>query len=214
MRKIDMQTWSRRKHFEVFSTFDFPHFNLCANVDLTLFYPFVKQHSISINVAIVYLLTRAANLIPEFRYRIHGDEVVEHEVVHPSSTVLTDDELFTFCTMEYVDKFSAFAAKAAEKIAYVKENPTLEDKTAQDNLLFMTSIPWVSFTNIMHPIHLYPADSVPRIAWGKYFNDDNKLKMPLSVQAHHALMDGIHVGKYYTKVQGYLHEPEVVLGKE
>ena len=212
MRQIDLETWPRRAHFEVFSNFDYPHFNLCANVDLTAFFPAVKQHGISINVAIVYLLARAANTIPEFRQRIRGKNVVEHEIVHPSSTILTDDDLFTFCTFEYHEDFSEFAASAVERIAHVKAHPTLEDEPEKDDLLFMTSIPWVSFTSLMHPLQLYPADSVPRFAWGKFFEEGEHLKMPLSVQGHHALMDGLHVGRYYAEVQAYLQEPEVVLG--
>jgi chloramphenicol O-acetyltransferase type A len=39
------------------------------------------------------------------------------------------------------------------------------------------------------------------------------LKMPLSVQAHHALMDGLHMGRFYAKVQDYLHQPGFVLGE-
>jgi hypothetical protein len=38
------------------------------------------------------------------------------------------------------------------------------------------------------------------------------LKMPLSVQGHHALMDGIHVAKFYTGVQNYFDHPETFLG--
>jgi chloramphenicol O-acetyltransferase type A len=213
MRTIDMQTWSRREHFKIFSAFDHPHFGLCANVDLTTFYPVVKQRGISFTVAIVYVLARAANAIPEFRYRIRGGEVVEHEIVHPSATILTDEDLFSFCTFDYIENFSEFAARAAERIAYVKEDPTLKDEPGQDDLLFMTAIPWVSFTSFMHPMHLQPADSVPRFAWGKFFEDGEFLKMPLSVQAHHALMDGIHMGRFYAKVQDYLRHPGFVLGE-
>jgi chloramphenicol O-acetyltransferase type A len=39
------------------------------------------------------------------------------------------------------------------------------------------------------------------------------LKMPLCVEVHHALIDGAHVGKFYTKVQDYLQQPEVMLGE-
>ena len=77
----------------------------------------------------------------------------------------------------------------------------------------MTAIPWVSFTSFMHPIDLDPVDSVPRFAWGKFFQDGALVKMPLSVQAHHALMDGVHLGRYYEKLQFYLDHPEVVLGE-
>lgn len=213
MRQIDIQTWPRREHFKVFSAFEYPHFSLCANVDLTAFFPFVKQRGISFTVAVVYVLARAANAIPEFRFRIRSGKVVEHEIVHPSGTILTDDDLFSFCTFEYIENFSEFAAKAAERIAYVKDDPTLEDGPEQDDLLYMTAIPWVSFTSFMHPLRLQPADSVPRFAWGKLFKEDESLKMPLSVQGHHALMDGIHVGRYYAEVQDYFQQPAAVLGE-
>ena len=213
MRHIDMQTWSRRDHFEKFRDFDHPHFGLCANVDLTAFLPFVKQRGDSVNVAIVYVLARAANAIPEFRHRIRAEKVIEHDVVHPSFTVLADEDLFTFCTVEYAEDYPEFAERAAKQMANVQEQPTLEDVPGQDDLLFMTAIPWVSFTSFLHHLHLQPPDSVPRISWGMFYENGKLLKMPLGVQAHHALMDGIHVGKYYAEVQAYLHEPAIALGK-
>jgi len=214
MRYIDLETWPRREHFSVFNTWDCPHFNMCANIDLTVFYPVVKQRGISFNVVIVYLLARTANAIPEFRYRIHDDVVVEYEVVHPSSTIMAQEDLFTFCTFEYAEVFKEFAAKAEDRISYVKDNPSLEDGPGEDNLLFMTAIPWVSFTSFMHPLDLNPVDSVPRFAWGKFFQEGQALKMPLSIQGHHALMDGIHLGRFYEKIQFYLDHPDVVLGED
>lgn len=214
MRPIDIQTWPRREHFKLFSLFDHPHFSMCANVDLTVFNSAIRQHDISFTVAIVYVLSRAANAIPEFRYRIREGGVVDHEVVHPSITILTDDDLFSFCTFNYYENFAEFAHGATTKMAYIKEHPTLEDEPGEDNLLFMTAIPWVSFTSFTNPIHLQPPDSVPRLAWGKFFQDGKLLKMPLGVQAHHAIMDGLHVGRYYAEVQDYLDHPEAYIGAD
>ena len=213
MRHIDIETWSRREHFEVYNAFDHPHFGMCANVDLTNFYPYVAELDRSITTAIVYVISRAANAVPEFRYRIRDGDVVQHDVVHPSTTILTDDDLFSYCTFDYVEVFSDFAARAAETIAYVKEHPTLEDEPGRDDLLFMTAIPWVSFTSFLHPLPSHPPDSVPRFAWGKFFDDSGRRKMPLAVQGHHALMDGIHVGEFYAEVQEYFDHPDVVLGQ-
>ena len=212
MRYIDLETWPRRDHFRFFNGFGFPHFSLCANVDVTAFYPFVKQLGVSFTVATVYAIARAANAIPEFRYRIRGEAVVEHEIVHPSTTILVSDDVFSFCTIEYAAEFSQFAARAAERIASVKENLVVEDKVGQDELLYMTPVPWVSFTNLMHPLQLYPTDSVPRLAWGKFFKEGDFLKMPLSVQGHHAVMDGLHAGRFYAEIQTYLSDPASVLG--
>lgn len=211
MRVIDFQTWSRREHFEFFSTFDHPHFNMCANVDLTMFYTFLKKNDLSFSAAVIYVITRAANAIPEFRQRIRAGTVVEHAIVNPSVTILVEGDLFSFCQLEYYEDFPAFADRATRMIAQVKEQPTLLDEPGQDDQLFMTAIPWVSFTSFMHPMHLHPADSIPRFAWGKYFQEGDSIKMPLSVQGHHAVMDGVHIAKLYTLVQEYLNQPEGVL---
>lgn len=213
MRQIDLETWPRRDHFQLFSDFDYPHFSLCANVDLTAFHPAGKERGLSFTVALVYVLSRAANAIPEFRQRIRAGGVVEHEVVHPSITILVEGDLFSFCQLDYLEDFSAYAAGAAERIAHVKEDPTLEDPPGRDDLLFMTAIPWVTFTSFMHPLHLSPVDCIPRFAWGKTFEEGSGLKMPLSVQGHHALMDGLHAGRYYDAVQGLLDQPGLFLGR-
>jgi chloramphenicol O-acetyltransferase type A len=68
--------------------------------------------------------------------------VVEHEVVHPSSTIMGKNDIFSFCTLEYRKSFPEFVAKNAEKIASVRARPRLlgEDEERND-LLFMTAIP-------------------------------------------------------------------------
>ena len=167
MRMIDLETWPRRDHFETFSKMDFPHFSLTVTVELTSFYRYLKQRGVSFTIGMMYLAAKTANQIPEFRYRIRGESVVEHEVIHPSSTILTDDNLFTFCSVRYAEDFQDFATRAATKIAAAKSTPDLDDSNWEDTLLFMTSLPWISFTSMHHP-NISASDSVPRIAWGKY----------------------------------------------
>ncbi len=208
MKYIDMESWPRRKHFEVFNGFDYPHFNVCADVEVTELQAAFKGVSASFTLGLTYALARAANSIPEFRYRIREGRVIEYDVVHPSITILLEDETFSFCTLKYVDDFPEFIQNSEKIVSRVKENPVLADEPGQDDLLYMTSIPWISFTGFMHPIHMHPVDSVPRIAWGKIFQKDSLLHMPLSVQGHHGLMDGLHAGRYFARVQELLDRPE------
>ena len=210
MRTIDLKNWTRREHFEFFKSFDHPHFGLCANVDLTAFHKAIKRGGFTFTPAIVYVIARAANAIPEFRQRMRGKKVVEHEVVHPSFTVLVANDLFSFCQVDYCEDFGEFARRTVERIAYRQAHPTLQDEPGHDDLLYMTALPWVSFISFMHPMHLRPGDSVPRFAWGKYFKDGRSLKMPLGVQAHHALLDGVHMGRYYEEVQRLLDRPDFI----
>ena len=212
MRYIDMKTWPRRDHFRLFNTFNHPHFSMCVNVDLTKFYPYVKRHRHSFTVSITFVIARASNAIPEFRHRVRAEQVVEHEIVNPGFTLLVNDDLFSFCSIEYTEDFPEFAVRAAKNIAYVKAHPNLDSDPKKDDMLYMSPIPWVSFTSFSHPMQLHPGDYIPRFAWGKYFKEGDTLKMPLQVQGHHAVMDGIHICRFYEKVHEYLQHPEVVLG--
>jgi chloramphenicol O-acetyltransferase type A len=212
MRVIDLETWSRRDHFEKFRDFHHPHFDMCADVDVTALRPAVKARGVSFTIAVVYLIGRAANDIPEFRWRIRDGIVVEHEEVHPTATILVDDDLFSFSYFDYCEDFSRFARHAAEEIARVKSEPSLAERGTRDDLLFMTAIPWVSFTSFSHPMPTAPSDSVPRIAWGKLHEREGRTLMPLEVQVNHALMDGIHVGRFFERFQSYAGNPECFLG--
>jgi len=212
MRQIDLETWPRRNHYEIYRKAEFPHYSLTASLDLTEFYPYLKQLGVSFTIGMMFLIAKTANGIPEFRCRIRGETVIEHEVIHPSSTILTDDGLFAFCAVSYSDDFQDFAARAARLIALAKTNPTLDDGEAADSLLFMTSLPWIAFTSMHHPM-TSRSDSVPRIAWGKYEQVGDKIKMPLNVQAHHGLIDGLHVGRFFNQIQAYMNEPEKALAQ-
>lgn len=213
MRKIDLQSWPRREHFNLFRQFNHPHFGMCANMDVTAFLPMIKARRYSLTVTVAYVIARASNSIRAFCRRIREDDVVEHEIVHPSFTILVDDELFSFCSVEYQRDYEAFACGAAQAIAEVRARPSLKIPE-RDDLLYMSVIPWVSFTSFMHPMQYHPQDSVPRFAWGKIFDQGGRLQMPVAVQGHHALMDGIHVGRFYERMQDCLSWPDAVCGEE
>jgi len=211
MREINLDTWERRTHFLTYRDFEQPLFGMCANVDVGQLYEHAKRLQCSFTVAVIYIISKAANAIPQLRQRIRGTTVIEHEVVHPSTTVLLANDLFTFCTMDYVEPFSAFAAGADERVAHAKQNPSLQDEPGRDDMLYMTPIPWVTFTSFMHPYPARPVDSVPRLAWGKRVATGSGWQMPLAVQGHHALMDGVHMGRFYGELADYFQRPKAIL---
>lgn len=212
MYTINLNNWERKKHFEYFSQFDYPHFNVCANLDITRFYRFVKDNTLPFFISFLFAAAKAANDVQEFRYRIRSGQVVVHESVSPSFTVLGENSVFGFCTAEYTSDFPRFKAQAAAGIDAAKRQLSIQDDPGRDDLLFITSLPWVSFTSITLPIQMHPVDSIPRLSWGKYFVEGEKTKIPFSVQAHHALVDGVHVGAYFEKLQTILDHGELYLG--
>ncbi|URZ07384.1 chloramphenicol acetyltransferase [Clostridium felsineum] len=208
MKFIDVESLKRKDHYNYFKSLDSPHFNICANVDITNFYNYIKKNNLPFFVSVLYAATKAANSIKEFKLRIRGDKLIEHEFVNPSFTVMAKDEIFNFCEVDFLPEYKSFKSSALTEIEKVKNARTLNKDSNRDDLLYMTSIPWISFTSITHPISLSPADSIPRIAWGKYFNEGTTIKLPLSVQVHHALVDGVHVVHYFNNIQQILDNPE------
>jgi chloramphenicol O-acetyltransferase type A len=57
-----------------------------------------------------------------------------------------------------------------------------------------------------------PHDSIPKIAFGRIDAQGDHLWMPLSVEVHHALMDGLHVGRFIQQFEAALGESDVWLG--
>lgn len=209
MKEVDFGSWPRREHYELFHRADYSHFNICANVDVSLFHEFVKREGLSFYYSMVWISSTVANQIAEFRYRIRDGKVVLHECVHPSFTDLTnsDNDLFKMVTVDLEDNMCDFMAKCRVQ----SENQTryfpFDEIAGRDDLLYITCIPWVSFTMLTHTMQLNRDDSIPRISWGKYFQQDRRLLMPFSVQVNHALADGIHVGRYFEQLQQMLSTP-------
>ncbi|MEM6964755.1 MAG: chloramphenicol acetyltransferase [Bacteroidota bacterium] len=212
MREIIFENAHRRAHFEFFNTMNHPHFNITANVDITELLPFLKKEKLPVTPSIVYLIARAANNISEFRWRIRDGKVVEHETVTPSFSVFTEvADVFSFCTVDYEKNARRFIQRAHNKSEQMKKEPSFENEEGRDDFLFLSTIPWVSFTGFQHAMRFHPSDSVPRITWGKFFEINSKTMMPLSVQVHHAVADGRHVGKYFQLMEQMANHPAAFL---
>jgi chloramphenicol O-acetyltransferase type A len=207
MKEIDLANWKRRGHYDFFHRMDYPQYNICMNIDVTNFLRFTRENELSFYYAMIFASTTVLNQIENFKYRIRDDKVVLHDVIHPSFTDMDkngDDDLFKMVTVDLTDDIATFVRSTKE----TSENQTAyfapEKLVGRDDLTYITCLPWISFTHISHTISLNNNDSVPRLSWGKYFQQGEKTLLPFSVQVNHALVDGLHVGEYIEQLQKYI----------
>lgn len=208
-RYLNIENWNRKGQFYFFKDYDYPFFNICADVDVTALLSYCKDRSLSFFKTSLYLSLKSANEVEAFRYRIRGDRVVIHEVIHCGSTVLNADETFSFCYFDYHASFERFentVSAALDKNA--SKGKSLDPQDERDDLIHYSMIPWISFTSFSHARKFQYGDSVPKIVFGKYYEQNALTKMPVSVEVHHALMDGIHVAKFFEFFQKHLNCPE------
>ncbi|MEP6705284.1 MAG: CatA-like O-acetyltransferase, partial [Acidobacteriota bacterium] len=193
-REIDISAWKRKTTYEFFRDFEDPFFNIAANLDVTKLYRFCKENDLAFSLAGLFFSLQTANEIREFRLRIVGESVVEFDRVEATQTILNDDETFSFCYFPVRDDIFEFdrAGKAArEKYKALKTFDVEKDRV---DLIYYSAIPWISFTSFKHASRQDNRQTVPRMVFGKIFEDGDARKMPFSVEVHHALVDGIHVG--------------------
>ncbi|MBA2704195.1 MAG: hypothetical protein H0U60_10120 [Blastocatellia bacterium] len=205
---LDVTTWSRRDLFEFFRNFDNPYFNICTRLDVTNLLLFLRSRpDLNVSLAYHYFALRVANEIEPFRYRLRDGRVVIHEVINGGTTVLTPNESFTFAYFDFDEDFERFMLGAQHSISDAKASNSFEP-TANDDTIYFTTLPWVSFTSFAHARNWGREDSVPRIAFGKFVQENERTFLPFSIEVHHALMDGLHVGRYINRLQESLDQPE------
>lgn len=204
-RTLDLASWPRRGQYEFFRGLAQPHFSLCANVDATRLVSELKPAGVSPFHAALWCLLDAANAVPELRTRFRGDLVVEHEAVHASVTVPIGPEAFAFCSIRHDPDWPRFDAACAAAIEAARSQEALEENTTGDEWIYLSCLPWLHFSAMTNPTG-GPEDCVPRVTWGRFAEREGRWEIPVAVQVHHALVDGLHLGRFYEGVSRRLTE--------
>lgn len=207
-RIVDIKHWKRREHFEFFSSFEEPFFGLVADVDCTHAYHTCKEKGYSFFLYYLYQSLVAVNGIEELRYRIRSGAVVDFGQIHASSTIGRANDTFAYSFIEFASTFEAFSLRANAEIEAVQQSEGLRltDSAKRLDVIHYSSIPWVKFTGLTHARSFTFPDSVPKISFGKCTNVDGRMVMPVSVNAHHGLVDGLHVGLFFQRFQELLSQ--------
>ncbi len=208
-RTLDLATWPRREAFDYFRHFDKPYFNVCVRVDAAPLKAAVKALGIgSFALAYHYLALRLANEIEPFRYRLHGGGVRILDEVGGGATVLRDDDSFGFAYLPHRTAWAAFAASGSAAIEAARQRQAgFEPRVGFDELIHFTTLPWLHFSSFSHARNWGREDSIPKISFGRADLDGSKLWLPVSVEVHHALMDGLHVGRYVQQLEVAMADP-------
>lgn len=207
MKEIDIENWSRKRQYEFFKDYQDPFFQLTANLDISNLYTFCKKHNLSFSLACIFVAIKHINEIPEFRLRIKNGKVVQYDIVPIGSTVLNEDKSFAFCDFPYVDSIFDFDKNGKEIIQQHFEGGTFDPQEDEVQMVHCSTIPWVSFTGMKHARKGDEAGKgIPKLVFGGFFDENGSKKIPFSVEVHHALLDGYHVGLLFKNMQQYINE--------
>lgn len=203
MKFIDLETWDRAMHYQVFRNSLQPQYCVTFDLDITHFLPKVKEKGYSFTFALIYAVTKCANQIEEFRCRFVDGKPVIFETINTSFTYLKKGtELFKVVNVPMQSSMDKFVALAKQ----TEENQTeFFTASAMGNDIYQFSpFPWVSYSHISHTDSGKKDNATPLFDWGKFYEKDQRILLPFSVQVHHSFVDGIHIGRLAEGLQGYL----------
>lgn len=205
MNKIDLTTWKRRLHYQIFRNSLQPQYCVSFELDITDFLKSIRRKHYSFTFSFVYAVSKCANEIEEFRCRFLNGEPVLYDRIDTSFTYLDDStELFKVVNVKMQDTLEEYVSLAKETAASQTEYFT--GPMANDVFQF-SAFPWVSFTHISHTDSGSKDNATPLFDWGKYFERNGRMILPFSVQVHHSFVDGVHIGKLASSLQDYLNHP-------
>lgn len=201
---IDLEKWARREHFQFFSTFSEPFFSICAEVKCGGLVARSKQQGRSATFGFWHGVLRAANAVEEFRTRIVDGRPVVFERTHLSPTVLRPDKTFGIGFVPFLDDYEMFATQAAKSVEEVRASTgfQLSEESRRVDLIHFSTVPWFRFMGLTHARPLRQGESEPKITLGKFGpGPDGKLLIPVSITAHHGMVDGYHVALFLEELE-------------
>jgi len=205
MQEFNVENWNRKNQFNFFKDYEDPFFNLTANIDVTNLNDFCKKEKLSFSLACIYVAIKSINEILEFRLRFFKGKVVLFDEVPIGSTVLNEDNTFSFCVFNFKPSIEEFILEGNKIIENHKIGVKFDPKENEVGIVHCSTLPWVSFTGMKHARKGDEGSKgIPKIVFGKRFEENKAKKIPFSVEVHHALMDGFHAGLLFEKMQNYI----------
>lgn len=204
MKYLDIESWNRKQHFYHFKNLKNPFFAVTVNLDVTQTYLHCKKTNQSFFVNYLYACLKALNGIENFKYRIHGDKIAIVDVIHASATIARPDHTFGFSFIYFDDDLSTFNNNFLKEKERIINSNDLFPPVNSDNCIYCSALPWFSFTSQQEPESGVKDDSIPKLAFGKVFKENESYKMPVAITVNHALVDGYHLGLFFKEYQSQL----------
>ncbi len=205
--KIERPNWDRDKVFEDYTSTIPCTYSMTVNVDITIFLKQIKDNKLSFIPCILHGISKIVNKHKEFRMDIDNDgDIGYYDTSNPCFTIFHEEkECFSNVWTQYDEDMEKFVNNYNDDILKYKNNAENSKPIQNKNLFNVSVIPWVSFTgfnlNLQKGYEYFP----PIFTIGKYFNDVDKVLLPLSIQVHHAVCDGFHLARFINELQEHLN---------
>ena len=204
MRVIDPDSWERKDIYNFFAPLSDPFYSVTFRIDVTELYEYTKTRGLSFFQGLVWACTEAVNGTEAFLMAVRDGQLVMLDWRDPSFTDLkAGSEKFHIVTMEHIRDIDEYCREAVRLSA--AQETFIDPAKESDSLIYYSCLPWVDMT-AFHGERDYSSpgaldDSIPRVTWGKYTEENGRKKLCIAVEVNHRFIDGVHIGRFAERLE-------------
>ena len=216
MKELDFNNSERYNTYSWFKSFSNSTYGVNVKLDVTKLVKLTKERKESFFINMLFIIMKGLNNTPEMRMRLINDKPYIFDDINPAFTVMTKAGTFENVRFKNITDYKEFYKVAKEHVEEAKNKEKIIKNDYNPNNTFdeyyITCTPWLDFVSLTHPI---PDDkssqTVPRICWGKFVENNNKFELTLNITVSHIFVDGYPLSQTFIKIQELLDNAENIL---
>lgn len=198
--------WPRMPYFEYYHYKIKSKYNITHHIDITEFLATIKDRGLRFYPSFIYVIIRMVNRQEEFRMAFDEEGHLGFwNYVVPSYTIFHDDDkTFSDLWSLYDPSFNRqyeFITSDMEQFGHVKQVKARANQPAY--FCPISVLPWLSFHSMGQDSYSESNLLFPIIRFGKYYKEDDRIKLPLALFVNHAVADGYHTSLLINNIESF-----------
>lgn len=197
-QEIDPMDTNRAIAFELWAKSPMPMVTITKTFDVTRLRKVSRRRGMKFNMLLCWCIGRAASRIEEFYMLPQNDKLYRYDRMAVNVIVNNIKGGLSFCDISVTDDLEAFNANYLHLTETISQ--TCQDILDEEAVIVGTSA--LPCTELDVIVNQYSGRwNNPFLAWGKYRKGFFRTTLPISLQFHHAQMDGMQAGRFLNNLQ-------------
>ena len=202
-REINPQESTRAEAFSMWMSSPMPMVTLVKTFDVSRLIKVSKKSGIKFNVLMCWCMGKAAKNIREFYLLPAQGKLFQFDRLAINIVVQNVKGGISLCDVPYSDDIEQFNADYLELTCQAAN--TCKSTALEDYMIIGTSA--LPQTELDCIVNQYSGRwNNPFLAWGRYRKGLFKTTLPISLQFHHAQMDGAHACHFLDNLQDEINK--------
>lgn len=206
---VDIDKYYRKNVYHRFADGPKCSISMTYKVDISNVILKCKSKGEKVNIALLYLISKTVNSRDDYKmyYDFKKNELRCYDVFNPTHYVF--DSKTETCVMvhsPYSPDYHSFYKMVADDIEMAKKPGYVEDSKEYPDYFDASALPWVSYESFdleLSDGYLY---FNPIINWGRFYEDNGKTMLPITIRMNHAIADGYLLSKFFLTLESFIKD--------